>query len=65
MTFPHRRSSIWSDYVPHAYVTYLPSSQNQAAVNGIRASGATTQLILVEGTSYTGAWSELLPLTSF
>jgi endoglucanase len=30
---------------------------NQAAVNGIRASGATTQLILVEGTSWTGAWS--------
>lgn len=29
----------------------------QAAVNGIRASGATTQLILVEGTSYTGAWT--------
>ena len=32
--------------------------QNQAAVNGIRASGATSQLILVEGTSWTGAWSE-------
>jgi len=30
---------------------------NQAAVNGIRSSGATTQLILVEGTSYTGAWT--------
>jgi len=30
---------------------------NQAAVNGIRASGATTQLILVEGTSWTGAWT--------
>lgn len=29
----------------------------QAAVNGIRASGATTQLILVEGTSWTGAWT--------
>jgi len=30
---------------------------NQAAVNGIRSSGATSQLILVEGTSYTGAWT--------
>ncbi|KAJ7651347.1 endoglucanase [Roridomyces roridus] len=32
-------------------------SLNQAAVNGIRASGATSQLILVEGTSWTGAWT--------
>ncbi|TDL27839.1 glycoside hydrolase [Rickenella mellea] len=30
---------------------------NQAAVYGIRSSGATSQLILVEGTSWTGAWS--------
>ncbi|KIJ49152.1 glycoside hydrolase family 5 protein [Sphaerobolus stellatus SS14] len=30
---------------------------NQAAINGIRASGATTQLILAEGTSWTGAWT--------
>ncbi|KAF5327036.1 hypothetical protein D9619_004873 [Psilocybe cf. subviscida] len=30
---------------------------NQAAVNGIRVSGATTQLITVEGTAWTGAWS--------
>ncbi|PPQ70299.1 hypothetical protein CVT26_014584 [Gymnopilus dilepis] len=30
---------------------------NQAAINGIRASGATSQLILVEGTSWTGAWT--------
>ena len=29
----------------------------QAAINGVRASGATSQLILVEGTSYTGAWT--------
>lgn len=29
----------------------------QAAVNGVRSSGATSQLILVEGTSWTGAWS--------
>jgi len=32
---------------------------NQAAINGIRASGATKQLILVEGNSYTGAWTWL------
>ncbi|KAL5525510.1 hypothetical protein ACEPAG_6846 [Sanghuangporus baumii] len=30
---------------------------NQAAIEGIRASGATEQLILVEGTSWTGAWT--------
>ncbi|KIM39800.1 glycoside hydrolase family 5 protein [Hebeloma cylindrosporum] len=30
---------------------------NQVAVNGIRSSGATSQLILVEGTAWTGAWS--------
>ncbi|KAF5327666.1 hypothetical protein D9619_004867 [Psilocybe cf. subviscida] len=30
---------------------------NQAAVNAIRATGATQQLITVEGTAWTGAWS--------
>ncbi|RDW69037.1 glycoside hydrolase family 5 protein [Aspergillus mulundensis] len=30
---------------------------NQAAINGIRAAGATTQYIFVEGNSYTGAWT--------
>ncbi|KAI5807818.1 glycoside hydrolase superfamily [Peziza echinospora] len=30
---------------------------NQACINGIRAAGATTQLILIEGNSYTGAWT--------
>ncbi|KAG9118340.1 hypothetical protein FRC07_007202, partial [Ceratobasidium sp. 392] len=30
---------------------------NQAAVNAIRAAGATSQLILVEGTAWSGAWS--------
>ncbi|KAG6817671.1 hypothetical protein H0H87_005429 [Tephrocybe sp. NHM501043] len=29
----------------------------QAAVNSIRATGATSQLITVEGTSWTGAWT--------
>ncbi|KAL4889352.1 glycoside hydrolase superfamily [Aspergillus ambiguus] len=29
---------------------------NQAAINGIRAAGAKTQYIFVEGNSYTGAW---------
>jgi len=29
----------------------------QAGVNGIRAAGATSQLILVSGTSWTGAWT--------
>lgn len=30
---------------------------NQACINGIRSAGATSQLILVEGNSYTGAWT--------
>ncbi|KAG0635943.1 glycoside hydrolase superfamily [Tuber brumale] len=30
---------------------------NQACINGIRAAGATSQLILVEGNSWTGAWT--------
>lgn len=30
---------------------------NQAAINGIRAAGATTQYIAVEGNSYSGAWT--------
>ncbi|KAJ5320231.1 hypothetical protein PENANT_c010G00136 [Penicillium antarcticum] len=30
---------------------------NQAAINGIRAAGATSQYIFVEGNAWTGAWS--------
>jgi endoglucanase len=30
----------------------------QAAIFAIRAAGATSQLILLEGTSWTGAWSQ-------
>jgi endoglucanase len=30
---------------------------NQAAIDGIRAAGATSQYIFVEGNSWTGAWS--------
>jgi endoglucanase len=30
---------------------------NQAAINGIRAAGATTQYIMVEGNSWSGAWT--------
>lgn len=30
---------------------------NQAAIDGIRAAGATTQYIAVEGNSYSGAWT--------
>lgn len=35
----------------------LVGQLNQAAINGIRAAGATTQYIFVEGNSYTGAWT--------
>ncbi|KAG8162713.1 hypothetical protein KVR01_007191 [Diaporthe batatas] len=34
----------------------LVANLNQAAINGIRAAGATSQYIFVEGNSYTGAW---------
>ncbi|KAL0954438.1 hypothetical protein HGRIS_003417 [Hohenbuehelia grisea] len=42
---------------PHDMPASTVFDLNQAAVNGIRASGATSQLILVEGTSWTGAWT--------
>src|ERR1700710_1972419 len=35
----------------------LVANLNQAAINGIRAAGATAQTIFVEGNSYTGAWT--------
>ena len=35
----------------------LVEQLNQACINGIRAAGATSQYIFVEGTSYTGAWT--------
>lgn len=35
----------------------LVAQLNQAAINGIRAAGATSQYIFVEGNSYSGAWT--------
>lgn len=35
----------------------LVLSLNQAAINGIRAAGATSQYIAIEGNSYSGAWT--------
>ncbi|PQE32778.1 glycoside hydrolase family 5 protein [Rutstroemia sp. NJR-2017a WRK4] len=35
----------------------LVGKLNQAAINGIRSAGATSQTIFVEGNSYTGAWT--------
>ncbi|KAF2159851.1 carbohydrate-binding module family 1 protein [Zasmidium cellare ATCC 36951] len=35
----------------------LVASLNQAAINGIRGAGATSQYIFVEGNQYTGAWT--------
>lgn len=35
----------------------LVGQLNQAAINGIRAAGATTQYIFVEGNSWSGAWT--------
>ncbi|KAH8112648.1 glycoside hydrolase [Phellopilus nigrolimitatus] len=42
---------------PHDIPAATVFSLNQAAINGIREAGATSQLILVEGTSWTGAWT--------
>ncbi|KAI9817430.1 MAG: hypothetical protein M1827_001040 [Pycnora praestabilis] len=41
----------------HDMPNTLVFSLNQAAITGIRSSGATTQTILVEGNAYTGAWT--------
>ncbi|KAG2017976.1 endoglucanase [Coprinopsis cinerea AmutBmut pab1-1] len=42
---------------PHTMDARVVFDLNQAAVNAIREAGATRQLILVEGTSWTGAWT--------
>ncbi|KAG6851092.1 hypothetical protein H0H93_000972 [Arthromyces matolae] len=42
---------------PYGIDATVVYSMMQSAVNAIRASGATSQLILVEGTAWTGAWS--------
>lgn len=43
----------------------LVAKLNQAAINGIRAAGATSQYIFVEGNPYTGAWTWVcFPLTA-
>ena len=35
----------------------------QACINGVRAAGATSQYVLVEGTSYSGAWTWFVVLS--
>jgi len=42
---------------PNGIAASTVAALMQACVTGIRASGATSQLILVEGTSWTGAWT--------
>ncbi|KZV84842.1 glycoside hydrolase [Exidia glandulosa HHB12029] len=42
---------------PHDIPAADVFDRSQAAINAIRATGATKQLILVEGTSWTGAWT--------
>ncbi|KAA8647413.1 hypothetical protein EYZ11_006082 [Aspergillus tanneri] len=41
----------------HDMDSELVLNLNQAAIDGIRAAGATTQFIFVEGNSWTGAWT--------
>lgn len=43
---------------PHDMSTDTQTAElMQACIDGVRAAGATTQYIFVEGTSYTGAWT--------
>uniref|UniRef100_A0A0W0FPM0 cellulase n=1 Tax=Moniliophthora roreri TaxID=221103 RepID=A0A0W0FPM0_MONRR len=42
---------------PHDVPATDVAAMMQAGINGVRASGATSQLVLVEGISCTGAWS--------
>jgi endoglucanase len=35
----------------------------QACINGVRAAGATSQYVLIEGTSYSGAWTWFVSLS--
>ncbi|KAG9004811.1 hypothetical protein FRB94_002060 [Tulasnella sp. JGI-2019a] len=42
---------------PYGIDATVVYSMMQSAVNAIRAAGATSQLIVVEGTSWTGAWT--------
>ncbi|KAK7040310.1 hypothetical protein VNI00_009778 [Paramarasmius palmivorus] len=42
---------------PHDVPATDVAAMMQAGINGVRAAGATNQLILVEGTSWTGAWT--------
>ncbi|ESK89100.1 glycoside hydrolase family 5 protein [Moniliophthora roreri MCA 2997] len=44
---------------PHDVPATDVAAMMQAGINGVRASGATSQLVLVEGTSWTGAWTWL------
>ncbi|CAK3894920.1 glycoside hydrolase [Lecanosticta acicola] len=41
----------------HDMSSTLVAQLNQAAINGIRSAGATSQYITVEGNAYTGAWT--------
>lgn len=41
----------------HDMDSTLVLNLNQAAINGIRSTGATSQYIFVEGNSYSGAWT--------
>jgi endoglucanase len=42
---------------PHDMGSASTAKLMQACIDGVRAAGATTQYIFVEGTSYTGAWT--------
>jgi endoglucanase len=41
----------------HDMAGQLVADLNQATINGIRAAGATSQYIAVQGNAYTGAWT--------
>lgn len=46
---------------PHDMGSVSVPDLMQACIDGVRAAGATSQYIFVEGTSYSGAWTWFVP----
>ncbi|EEB93657.1 hypothetical protein MPER_07653, partial [Moniliophthora perniciosa FA553] len=51
------RKQVYLMNEPHDVPATQVAAMMQAGINGVRSAGATSQLILVEGTSWTGAWT--------
>jgi endoglucanase len=61
VSHPPTSTQIFTNTLPdneyHDIDQTLVLNLNQAAINGIRAAGATSQYIFVEGNAWSGAWS--------